>query len=520
MDVKHFLNLIRNKKTGLSLSAVVLAWGAAVLILQSLGDPVRNEWVGLVALLLLFCASARWSFWGVVVPLTAFATLYSPIGREYGVPSYQYVVSLLATNAGEATEFLSLFSLKTWLWTLLLPVVVTGMYGTLRRSGFDPCRCKPLVIVMVILATVVAKPTKFVDHVKEAVKYAKQDQALVTEGVGVNLWGGVNRQSKSNQYKNYCLIIGESARRDYFHVYGYPVENTPFLDKVNGTIVNGLISGDVYTVGSLRLMLTRGDPILRTPDYGRTVIGLAKAGGMATYWFSNQGLSGKHDSPVSAIALQAEKTIFTKAGDYTVGNTSDFRLLKLLNQALQDGEKRPRLVVMHTIGSHPHACERVTDWPIKTKTEARYQNVACYSDSIAQTDEFLKQTYELLRNHEKNTGEKFSIIYLSDHGLSHSDQNGRIGVANGLGGVSRYQCDVPLVRINSDDKDHRVLNSRKAGVLVTEGLGQWLGLVGTDLPSYDLFDGESDKSDYGFADWMTAKSPKDDPAVDIRAHIR
>lgn len=73
---------------------------------------------------------------------------------------------------------------------MLLPAVVAAMYGTLKRSGFDPCRCKPLVIGTVILATVVAKPTKFVDHVKEAVKYAKQDQSLVTEGVGVNLCVG------------------------------------------------------------------------------------------------------------------------------------------------------------------------------------------------------------------------------------------------------------------------------------------------------------------------------------------
>lgn len=519
MDVKHFLNLIRNKKTGLSLSAVVLAWGAAVLILQSLGDPVRNEWAGLVALLLLFCASARWSFWGVVVPLTAFATLYSPIGREYGVPSYQYVVSLLATNTGEATEFLSLFSFKTWLWTLLLPVVVTGMYGTLRRSGFDPCRCKPLVIVMVILATVVAKPTKFVDHVKEAVKYAKQDQALVTEGVGVNLWmGGVKRQS--NQYKNYCLIIGESARRDYFHVYGYPVENTPFLDKVNGTIVNGLTGADIYTVGSLRLMLTRGDPIARTPDYGRTVIGLAKAGGFATYWYSNQGLTGKHDSPVAAIALQAEKNVFTKTGDYTVGNTSDFRLLKLLRQGLNDGEKRPRLMILHTMGSHPHVCERVEDWEPKTKVERKYRNVACYVDSIAQTDELIKEIFDVFKTHEKLTGEKFSIIYLSDHGLSHYAQNGQIGMGPGLGGVSRHQCDIPLIRINSDDTKHREIRSRKSGVMVTSGLGQWLGLEGTELPPYDLFNGISDNSDYGFAAWMAAKSPKDDPAVDIQPYIK
>ena len=330
--------------------------------------------------------------------------------------------------------------------------------------------------------------------------------------------GGVKRQS--NQYKNFCLILGESARRDYFHVYGYPVENTPFLDRVNGTVVSGLTSGDIYTVGSLRLMLTRGDPIARTPDYGRTVVGLAKAGGFATYWFSNQGLSGKHDSPVAAIALQSERNVFTKTGDYTVGNTSDFRLLKLLEQALHDGEKRPRFIVLHTMGSHPHVCERVAAWSPKTLTDRKHQDVACYSDSIAQTDELIRQVYVDLKQHEKKTGEKFSIIYLSDHGLSHYEHDGRIGIGPGLGGVSRHQCDIPLVRINSDDTEHRVVKSHKAGVLVTNGLGRWLGLAGEELPSYDLFDGISDSSDYGFAAWMAAKSPKDDPAVDVRPYTK
>lgn len=62
--------------------AMGLAWLAAVLILQSLGDHVRNERALAVMLLIVFCASSKFSFWGVVAPLTAFATLYSRIMRH------------------------------------------------------------------------------------------------------------------------------------------------------------------------------------------------------------------------------------------------------------------------------------------------------------------------------------------------------------------------------------------------------------------------------------------------------
>lgn len=513
------IDQVQLKKGAQIVLVFALAWLAALLILQSLGGSVRSERALAVMLLIVFCAASRWSFWGVIVPVTAMATLYSPVGRDYGVPSYQYIVSLLATDAGEAAEFLTLFSVKTWLLTFLLPVTVAVFWKIFRKSGFDPCRVKPLIIVTMILMIVVAKPTRFFDSIKEAVKYARNDQALVTENTAVNLWTG-EVVSEKRLYKNYVLVIGESARRDYFHVYGYPVRNTPFLDSVKGTVVEGLTGPDVYTVGSLRLMLTQADSVTRSPDYSRTLVGLAKAGGFATYWFSNQGISGKHDSPVAAIALQSEKTIFVKTGDTTMGKTSDERLLNPLRQALSDKESRPRFIVLHTMGSHPHVCERVEDWPRRTKTDARHQDVACYVDSIAQTDHWLSEVYHALREREARTGESFSLVYIGDHGLAHYEKNGNLSLSNGSGGTSRFHCDVPLVRINSDDVEHRQLKSRKSGLYFTDGMGRWLGLSGKKLPKYDLFDGKSDDSDFGFAAWMRAKSPKDDPAIDIRPFVK
>lgn len=58
------------------------------------------------------------------------------------------------------------------------------------------------------------------------------------------------QQTAQTRYDDYFLIVGESARRDYFHVYGYPVKNTSFLDSINGVIVNGMESAGTYTIGS------------------------------------------------------------------------------------------------------------------------------------------------------------------------------------------------------------------------------------------------------------------------------
>ena len=126
----------------------------------------------------------------------------------------------------------------------------------------------------------------------------------------------------------------------------------------------------------------------------------------------------------------------------------------------------------------------------------------------------------MLKAQQARTGEGFSILYFSDHGLSHYEKNGNVALGNGNGGTSRYQCDIPLVRINSDDEIHRQVKSRKTGLLFTDGLGRWLGLSAKELQPYDLFDGAGDAEDYGFAAWMESKSPKDDPAVDIQPYVK
>ena len=85
------------------------------------------------------------------------------------------------------------------------------------------------------------------------------------------------------------LVLGESVRRDYLHAYDYPVKNTPFLNAVKGTVVEGMTSAGKNTVASLRVMLTHGK-VGDFPDYSRTVTELTKADGLATYWLLTKNM--------------------------------------------------------------------------------------------------------------------------------------------------------------------------------------------------------------------------------------
>ena len=73
------------------------------------------------------------------------------------------------------------------------------------------------------------------------------------------------------------LIIGESARKDYHHAYGYPSENTPFMSQANGTLIDGFTSGGTNTIASLRLMLTKPDTKNWESNYELGLIDLIKS---------------------------------------------------------------------------------------------------------------------------------------------------------------------------------------------------------------------------------------------------
>lgn len=55
----------------------------------------------------------------------------------------------------------------------------------------------------------------------------------------------------SPKYKNYVLVIGESARRDYHEIYGYPIKNNPFLSEANGVFVDGFNAVGINTIPAL-----------------------------------------------------------------------------------------------------------------------------------------------------------------------------------------------------------------------------------------------------------------------------
>ncbi|EHZ6874384.1 phosphoethanolamine transferase, partial [Providencia rettgeri] len=311
-------------------------------------------------------------------------------------------------------------------------------------------------------------------------------------------WGVSTIKKNEKLYDDYILIVGESVRRDYMGIYGYPINNTPFLSHTNGTIVDGLTAPGTNTISSLRLMLTSPNITEWTPNYGLNFIDLAQSAGFKTYWLSNQGFIGEYDTPVSFIAARSTIKKFMKIGAYNSSNSSDFKLLDLfkkeLNTAVSKNQKR--LFVIHLYGSHPDTCARIEDFENKHLTkDDKYTNISCYVASIEKTDQLISKIYDTLKKQENKNNRSFSILYFSDHGLSHNLVDNKIKMS--LSGSSTKILNIPLIKISSDDKGRNYIKSKKSGLFFTEGLANWLGINNAKLKgNYSLFSPLKDDEKY------------------------
>ncbi len=499
------------------IALAALCYVLARLALFGLGErPTLTNSLTL-AILLAFILPGRRTYLLLALPLSILVALYAPVGFEFGAPGFQFIISFYTTNPGEAADFLGMISIRSWLKAIAVPTLAWLIHDAAMRLSIRPWRNKTFILASVITLVVAVCPTRFVQNSTEGVKAALAEISRFRENCVRSAWPKSVRRAGP---RDYVLVIGESARRDYFHVYGYPVANTPFLDRAPATIVDGLAAGGTYTIGSLRLMLTKGDVSRWEPDYSLTLPKLALSAGITTHWLSNQGFIGQWDTPVSSIAAQSEHVQFRNKLSYDVRNDSDRMLLGMLDNALAEADSgadrsnRSNLFVLHTLGSHPDACKRLFPEDAQAKvSEKRYEYVACYVSTIAKTDVFLKDVHARMLERRARTGRPFSILYFSDHGLLQRELDGRIHIDNGRPGKRHY--DIPLVMIDSERPERRVLHSRKSGLRFVDGLANWMGVENARIEPYDLFDGKDDPEDHGLAKRIAEIELPDDPAIDI-----
>lgn len=262
---------------------------------------------------------------------------------------------------------------------------------------------------------------------------------------------GALKKDTLNTEEIYVLVIGESARKENFSLYGYSKNTTPLLNKVgNLTWFTNVTAPANLTSISVPLLLTRATPSTNEIIYKEPPVNRAfEEVGFKTYWLSNQpsGING-------IIGMQARSSNIYKNISTSVDAIQyDGKLLDELDVILKDHLSKQKFIVIHTLGSHFRYNFRYpTDYEyfkpsISRKSSLNENNfsqketiINTYDNSILYTDYII---YEIIERLEKTNSVSY-MYYISDHGENLFDDEKRLFM-HGFSNPSKYELEIPLI---------------------------------------------------------------------------
>ncbi|WP_455427492.1 phosphoethanolamine transferase [Dryocola sp. LX212] len=418
------------------------------------------------------------------------AAMYFPFGQAYGAPNFNTLLALHSTNFEESTEIMTIFPWYNYIVSVFifaLGAIAVRRKATPKRgwNHFDSC-CLAVSVVCFFVAPAqnlaYGGVFKFKDTGYPVFRFVKDvvvnNQEVLDEQARMQAFAKMkdtwNVLAVKPKYHTYVVVIGESARRDALGAFGGHWNNTPFASSVNGNLFMDYVAASGSTQKSLGLTLNR--VIDGKPQYQDNFVTLANRAGFQTWWFSNQGQIGEYDTAIASIAKRADEVHFLKNGDFEADkNTRDDALLKMTAQVFATHRTTPQLIVLHLMGSHPQACDRTQG---KYTEFVQSKETSCYIFSMTQTDDLLKQLYGQLRN----TGETFSMVYFSDHGLAFKERGTKVQY---LAHDDEFQQNfqVPFMVLSSDDKKHRLIKARRSANDFLNFFADWTGIKTKELAS-------------------------------------
>ncbi len=412
-----------------------------------------------------------------VLFLSLCAAIYFPISSIYGSPNFNTVLSLFYTNKNEAKEFL--FNLPYRYLFVSLIILTTGYVAS--KFTIEISRKNNILTLLLFIFIFAYAPAKLYlsgkrititdFEVRELRFFNAIIKSIEDTKNEIQRYDSLSKEKDSfhqpqvdSKYDTYVLVIGESARRDFFHNYGFPTNNTPFASSVNGKFFTNYISAASSTQPSLTNSIAMNDKI---PN---NIITLANKAGFETYWLSNQGSIGFHDTPVAIIGKSSLHPYFLKKSDSDDENSvSDLLLFPKIEEAINHNSKNPKLIVIHLIGSHQPACVRTSN-----KYDVFYGNksISCYVQSIKNTDMLLSKIYISLKMKEG----KWSMMYFSDHGLSFNKAQSINDIDLTHGDKYQQNYEVPFFIVSYNDIERVNFDSKRSALHFMSLFSQWTGI--------------------------------------------
>jgi len=497
MNVSRLTSHVSRNNCTFTFAAYILIFGYTLVLSILLSHRVGHSIF--VALFFIVLARYKLAFNLSIIYATFLATLFSPC-MVYGEISSDLVLNFLISDKSIASEFLTTLPFKLfasvifiWISTILLVrfrgeillknqkihyilvTIVLGhmfVYPPIKSYSRNEIRGKEATFG---LTSFLYENANFLirDTVNIRVAYQGALMELDKQARILNAKPDWNPQITKSDFDTYIVVIGESARRDALHAYGFGIENTPFLSKIPRIQFNNYIAigGDTTTSLSNTLMLD----YYKNNNFGNNIIDLAKLAGFKTYWLSDQNEVGMFDSIVSGIGKKSRSLAFLNFSGFKQALFDDTLLLPHIAQALQDENQNKKVIFVHSYGSHIPFCKRTQEQYDKFHINKK---LSCYVQSIKQTDDLLRSIYQLLEQHKQQNGKEWAVAYFSDHGLA-ANTAGKT-ILHGQKHKANYE--VPFIILNSKLTETTFIDAPRSGLNFFDFFANWTGIEDELIP--------------------------------------
>ena len=323
------------------------------------------------------------------------------------------IENVFNTRYSEASGF---FSWGMWLFILVLgvlpalfcllqPVVI----GKAKKLGIY-CGSSLAVILVVGLLNInqtlffsehdtelggLLQPWSYIANTYRIISFIQDEQAEE-----IKLPDG---KITDNEKAVVVLVIGESARKANFQLYGYQRDTNPLLSKQKGLKVFQANSCATYTTAGTKAILEPkdcGDLYELLPNYA------FRTGVDVSWRTSNWG-----EPPIHIEEYLTDTELAEQYPD--VDSNYDGILYAGLRQRIESSSKNKVLIILHT--STSHGPQYANKYPKEFEVYKSDDIVNAYDNTIRYTDFLLDGLINTLRDMKDW---KSAMIFISDHGES------------------------------------------------------------------------------------------------------
>ena len=219
------------------------------------------------------------------------------------------------------------------------------------------------------------------------------------------------------------LVIGESARRRNFSLYGYARATNPVLSASGAVPLANTEACATYTTEALLCILSHDDPSLRLAGATELLPSYLQRHGIDVIWRTNNW----GEPPLKVGTYERAKDLELSCTGTMCSH--DDLLLSGLAQRIRNSPARKVFVVLHQSGSHgpayntkvPPSFERFK--PVCDSVELNrctpQSLLNAYDNTILYTDHVVGRVIGLLKQMK---GVPATLLYISDHGESLGEQ--------------------------------------------------------------------------------------------------